>query len=39
MSPFKLSLFNRGDEPDEDVELDDDDLVSGSRGRWTPLPT
>ena len=28
MSPLKLSLFNRGDEPDEEIELDDDDLVT-----------
>ncbi len=27
MSPLKLSLFNRDDEPDEEIELDDDDLV------------
>ena len=28
MSPLKLSLFNRDDEPDEEIELDDDDLVT-----------
>jgi hypothetical protein len=28
MSPLKLSLFNRGEEPEEEVEIDDDDLVT-----------
>jgi hypothetical protein len=31
MSPLKLSLFNRGDDEEETVELDDDALVGQLR--------
>jgi hypothetical protein len=31
MSPLKLSLFNRGDDKEETVELDDDALVGQLR--------
>jgi hypothetical protein len=31
MSPLKLSLFNRGDDAEETVELDDDNLVAQLR--------
>ncbi len=38
MSPLKLSLFNRGDEPDEEVEIDDDDLVTQFRDTVNASP-
>jgi hypothetical protein len=39
MSPLKLSLFNRGDEPGEEiVELDDDDLVTKFRDTVNASP-
>jgi hypothetical protein len=39
MSPLKLSLFNRGDDPEEEVvELDDDDLVTRFRDTVNASP-
>ncbi len=39
MSPLKLSLFNRGDDPKEEVvELDDDDLVTRFRDTVNASP-
>ena len=38
MSPLKLSLFNRGDEPDEEIEIDDDDLVTRFRDTVNATP-
>jgi hypothetical protein len=38
MSPLKLSLFNRGDEPDEEIELDDDDLVTQFKSTVAATP-
>jgi hypothetical protein len=39
MSPVKLSLFNRGEDPEEEtVELDDDDLVTRFRDTVNASP-